>query len=154
MRAPTTNKVIEFFERFIADNGIPRKIRTDPRTAFTSNKFERICQKYFIQHIKCPVHDHRGNGKVERLIRTINERLKTNKRIVLDKGNTGLSEILYSIRNAPKSNNNSPAELQLGRKLTTIKDIITTNYRTVSDNGKNFELEMSVFPKTKTRNKW
>ena len=25
MRAPTTNKVIEFLERYIADNGIPRK---------------------------------------------------------------------------------------------------------------------------------
>ena len=27
MRAPTTNEVIEFLERYIANNGIPRKIR-------------------------------------------------------------------------------------------------------------------------------
>ena len=51
---------------------------------------------------------------------------------------------------APKSNNQSPAELQLGRKLTTIKDIITTkptpHYHTVSDNDNNFELAMSDFP--------
>ena len=150
MRAPTTNKVIEFLERYIADNGIPRKIRTDPGTVFTKNKFKQFCQKYFIQHIKCPIYDHRGNGKVERLIRTINERLRTNKRIILDKENTGLSEILYSIRKAPKSNNVSPAELQLGRKLTTIKEIITTkpttNYNSVSDNDKDFELEISDFP--------
>ena len=61
-----------------------------------------------------------------------------------------MSEILYAKRNAPKSNNQSPAELQLGRKLTTIKDIITTKpttiYKTVSDNDKNFDLEMSEFP--------
>ena len=150
MRAPTTNKVIEFLERYFADNGIPRKIRTNPGTAFTSNKFKQFCQKYFIQHIKCPIYDHRGNGKVERLIRTINERLRTNRRTILDKENVGLSEILYSIRNAQKSNNISPAELQLGRKLTTIKEIITTkpstNYNSVSDNDKDLELEMSDFP--------
>ena len=81
----TTIKVIEFLERYIADNGIPRKIRTDPGTAFKSNNIKHFCQKYFIQHIKCPIYDHRGNGKVERLIRTINERLRTNKRIILDK---------------------------------------------------------------------
>ena len=71
--------------------------------------------------------------------------------MVLEKENTGLSEILYALRNAPKSNNQSPAELQLGRKLTTIKDIITTkpttNRNTVSDNDSNLELEMSVFPR-------
>ena len=150
MRAPTTYKVIEFLERYIADNGIPRKGRTEPGTAFTSNRFKQFRQKYSIQHIKCPVHDHRGNGKVERPIGTINERLRTNKRIVLDEENTGLSEIIYSIRNAPKSNNKSPAELQLGRKLTTIEDVRTTKssttYKTVSDNDKNFELAMSDFP--------
>ena len=151
MRAPTqANRVIEFLERYIADNSIPRKNRTDPGSAFTSNKYKNFCQKYFYQPINCPVHDHRGNGKVKRLIRTTNERLRTNKGIVLDKENTGLSEKLYSIRNASKSNNKSPAELQLGRKLTTIKDIITTkpttNYKTVSDNDQNFELEMSDFP--------
>ena len=149
MRVPTTNKVKEILERYIADNGIPRKNRTDPGT-FRSNNFKQFCQKYFIQHMKCPIYDHRGNGKVERLICTINERLRTNKRIVLDKENTGLSERLYAIRNAQKSNNQSPAELQLGRKLTTIKDLITkkrtTNYETVSDNDKNFELEMSDIP--------
>ena len=38
LRAPTTRKVIEFLQRYIADNGIPKQIRTDPGTAFTSNK--------------------------------------------------------------------------------------------------------------------
>ena len=74
LRAPTTRKVIEFLQRYIADNGIPKQIRTDPGTAFTSKEFKKFCEKYFIKHIKCPVNDHKGNGKVERLMRTINER--------------------------------------------------------------------------------
>ena len=76
--------------------------------------------------------------------------MRANKRVVLDRENTGLSQILYAIRNAPKSNNQSPAKLQLGRKVTTIKDIITTKpttkHHTVSNNANNFELKMSNFP--------
>ena len=90
MRAPTTNKVIEFLERYIADNGLPRKIRTDSGTAFTSNKFKQFV-KNISYNIKCPIHGHHGNGKVDRLIRTVNERLIAN-RVVLDEENTGLSE--------------------------------------------------------------
>ena len=86
---------------------------------------------------------------MERLIRTINERLRANQRIVLDKDNTGLSEMLYALRTAPKENKISPAELHTSRKFTTVKDIITTkpiqhNYN-VSDNDNNFELTMSDF---------
>ena len=47
MRAPTANKVIEFLERYIADNGIPRRIRTESGTVFASKKFKQFCQKIF-----------------------------------------------------------------------------------------------------------
>ena len=150
LRDPTTAKVKEFLTKYIADIGIPRQIRTDPETVFKSAKFQDFCRKYFIKHVICPVRDHRGNGKVERLIRTVNERLRANQKIVLDKDNTGLSELLYALRTAPKENKISPAELHTGRKFTTVKDIITTkpvqhNYN-VSDNDSNFELTMSDFP--------
>ena len=51
---------------------------TDPGTAFKNEKFKTFCKENFIEHVICPVRDHRGNGKVERMIRTINERLRTN----------------------------------------------------------------------------
>ena len=105
----------------IADNGFPRQIRTDPGTVFKSKKFQEFCQKYFIKHVICPIHDHRGNGKVERLIGTINERLRANQRIVLDKDNTGLSELLYALRTAPKENKISPAELHTSENLLLSK---------------------------------
>ena len=73
MRAPTAKKVLEFLERYIADNGIPRRIRTEPGTVFASEKFKQFSQKFFIQHINCAIQDHRGNGQVERLIRTVRE---------------------------------------------------------------------------------
>ena len=101
-RAPTTRKVIEFLQKYIADNGILKQIRTDPGTAFTSNEFRKSSEKYFIKHVKCPLNDHKGNGNVEQLIRTINERLRANKNIILEKDNTGLSELLYALRGAKR----------------------------------------------------
>ena len=87
---------------------------------------------------------------MERLVRTINERLRANQRFVLDKDNTGLSELLYALRAALKESKISSAEPHTSRKFTTVKDIITTkpiqhNYN-VSDNDNNFELTMSDFP--------
>ena len=98
--------------------------------------------------MKCRRTDHRGNGKVERLICTINEPLRSNKKIVSDKDNTGLSELLYALRNAPKSEKLSPAGQHIGRKFTTIEDIVTTKPKNenVSETDKTFKLEMSDFP--------
>ena len=43
-----------------------------------SEKFVKFCKQFGIEQITFPVRDHRGNGKIERLIRTINERLRAN----------------------------------------------------------------------------
>ena len=46
----------------------------------------------------CPIRDHRGNGKVERMIRTINERLRTNEKIAVERDKNGISNILFALR--------------------------------------------------------
>ena len=42
LRAPTTEKALELLTRYTADNGILRKIRTDPGTAFASKTIRKI----------------------------------------------------------------------------------------------------------------
>ena len=83
---------------------------------FVSEAFAKFCREFGVEHIVCPVRDHRGNGKIERLIRTINERLRTNKQIILTKDKSGLSEILYSLRVNKKKDGSSPFEKHMGRK--------------------------------------
>ena len=100
---PTTEKVIEFLSEYIAANGIPKRIRTDPGTVFKSEKFKQICTKNFIEHTVCPVRDHRGIGKVERMIRTNNERLRTNKEIIISKEKEDLPKILFALRSEKSS---------------------------------------------------
>ena len=76
----------------------------------------------------CLVKDHRGNGKVERLIRTINERLRASKEVFLAKDYTGLSDILFALRTAKKADGKSPFEMQFGRKPNTVESNLIGDY--------------------------
>ena len=118
---PTAEKVIEFLLEYLAKNGIPKRIRTDPGTVFTGDKFKAFCREKFIQHIVCPRRDHRGNGKVERMIRTVNERLRTNRNIIVQKDTTGISNILFALRSEKGADNKSAFEKQMGRTPNTLK---------------------------------
>ena len=42
---PTADKIIEFLVEYISKNGIPNRVRTDPGTAFKSEKFKTFCKK-------------------------------------------------------------------------------------------------------------
>ena len=118
---PSAEKVVEFLVKYIATNGIPKRIRTDPGTVFKGEKFQQFCKERFIRHIICPIRDHRGNGKVERMIRTVNERLRTNRKIVVQKDTSGLSNILFALRTEKGVDNTSAYERQMGRKPNTLK---------------------------------
>ena len=118
---PSAEKVVEFLLEYIATNGIPKRIRTDPGTVFKGEKFQRFCVERYIQHVICPIRDHRGNGKVERMIRTLNERLRTNRKVVVEKNTSGLSNILFALRTEKGVDNTSAYERQMGRKPNTLK---------------------------------
>ena len=118
---PTAEKVIEFLTKYIAAHGIPKRIRTDPGTAFKSRKFKQLCEDKFIKHVMCPIRGHRGNGKVERMIRTINERLRINQKIVVERSKNGISNILFALRTEKGADGKSSFEKQTGRKPNTLK---------------------------------
>ena len=120
-------------------------MRTDPGTVFTSEQFARFCTQFGIEHITSPVRDHRGNGKIERLIRTINERLRTNKQMIVTKDQSGLSEILYALRVNKKKDGTSPFERQMGRQPNTVKSNLVSKLLAISEQDPNLEFEQSDF---------
>ena len=91
-------------------HGTPKRKRTDPGTVFTGEKFQQFCRERFIQHINCAIRNHRGNGKTERMIRTVHERLRMNRNIVVQKDTTGLSNILFALRSEKRVDNTSASE--------------------------------------------
>ena len=107
LRKPNTKNILEFLRNYISRHGIPQVIRTDLATFFRSKRFKEFCQKRLIQHIECPVGDHRSNGKIERLIGTIHQRMRTNKQLTVRKGNLGLSEIFFALRMYPSAKRKS-----------------------------------------------
>ena len=145
LHKPTTKKVIEFLKNYVAQYGIPKQIRSDPGSVFTSEEFKTFCRQFQIKHVTCPVRDHRGNGKIERLIRTLNERLRTNRNIILKRDKSGLSEILYALRMGKKADGSSPFEKLYGREPNTVKSNIINKIKNVSENDPKVEFTQSDF---------
>ena len=81
-------------KKYISQYDTPKQARSDPGSVFTSEQFTAFCKQFQIKHVTCPERDHRGNGKIARYIRTINERLRTDEQIVLKRVKLGLSEKL------------------------------------------------------------
>ena len=145
LRCPTTKKVFEFLKRYIVQFGVSKKIRTDPVTVLVSEEFARFCKQFGIEHITCPVPDHRGNGKMERLIRPINERVRTNKQTLVPKGQSGLSEVLYALQISKKKDGSSPFEKQWGREPNTVKSNLVSKLLDISEQYPDLQFDNSDF---------
>ena len=134
LRKPNTEKVLEFLEKIITRHGIPRVLRTDPATIFRSRKYKQFCKRSYIRHVECPVRDHRGKGKIERLICSINETLRTNRKIIVIKDKTGLTKILFALRINPSATKKSPFQRHTGNEPNAIKRIVTNKQQCISGN--------------------
>ena len=102
--------------------------------------FKQFFQEHFIQHIECSIYDHRGNGEVERLIRNINERLRADKTFITERGDAGLSRLLFALRTAAAANKNSQFEQVFGRKPKTLKGKLTDKQKHCLENDQNLKL--------------
>ncbi len=73
--SPSAETVLKFLSEFTLLFGLPRRIRSDQGSAFTSDLISQWSQINNVGHIFSPIGDHRGSGQVERLIRTLRTRL-------------------------------------------------------------------------------
>ena len=98
LRKPTSGSVLEFLKNYIVLFGAPKRMRTDPGSPFRSEKIRQFSRERCIEHFERPIGDHQGNGKTESCIRTKTECLRTNKCFILQKDQTGLSEVFFALR--------------------------------------------------------
>ena len=70
---------------------------------------------------------------IERLIRTINERLIANKNRVVSKDKSGLAEILFALRMYPSAKGKSAYEKYTRGEPNTIKKLVVNLFKSISD---------------------
>ena len=110
-----------------------------------SEAFAQFCKQFGIEHITCRVRDHRVNGKIERLIRTIKERLLAKKQIILTTDKPGLSEILYALRVYKKKDGRSPFEKHMGNEPNTVKSNLVGKFMDIPEQDSKLEFQPSDF---------
>ena len=69
----TSDKVSKFLDKYITQQGVPRKIHVNQGSCFTSNKFKSFCNTDGIDLISSPENDHRGTGSAERRIGSLKD---------------------------------------------------------------------------------
>ena len=125
-----TNTAIEYLESYCKLHGLPRSIRCDQAQTFKVKKIEIFCKNKKIKLILALAGDHRGTGRVERLIQTMKKRLA-----VLDIDPNGsnttlanpLAGIIENIRLIPVTTTKiNPFEAHFGREPNTEISNITT----------------------------
>ena len=104
----TADIAIKFMQRYISNNGVPRRLRCDQAQTFRAKKFQLFCNSNNIKLLFAPVDDHRAIGVVERMIQTLKRRLAVMR---IDKTNTP----------------HPTFEAHLGRKPNTPLSNIATN---------------------------
>ena len=72
-KSTESQTVVKILEQYITSNGIPKTIRTDKATAFTSRLFREFCREHQIKLIYGTRYIHTPTGLVERGVRTLKE---------------------------------------------------------------------------------
>ena len=98
-----------------------QKKRKDSGTVFTGETLKRFRAERFIQHVICPICVHRGNGILERMMKTVNIRLRRKRHIIVQRDSNEISKILFARRSEKRTDGKSAFEKQTGRQPNTLK---------------------------------
>ena len=114
--------VLKFLQVYVILHYIPRAIRVDHEKCQIGQQMKAFCNQNNIQFTEAPIHDHRANGLVERLIKTLKSCLVFIKTTVRNNFNlkASIKSIIYQIRNCrQKTINLSSFEAHIGHKANT-----------------------------------
>ena len=136
----TADIAIKFMQRYISNNGVPRRMKCDQAQTFRAKKFQIFCRSNNIKLLFAPVDDHRAIGVVQQMIQTIKRRLavmRTDQTNTSYKLASDVAEIIKTLRITPHGVTKiSPFEAHMGRKPNTPLSNIATNS---SPNNLNWE---------------
>ena len=74
MKNKNADTIVQAFEKILSEGRIPRKLRTDAATDFTSKKFQNLMKEKNINHFT--THNEKQANYVERLIKTLKNKIR------------------------------------------------------------------------------
>lgn len=120
MSSMTSLTVINALRRLFATHGLPDVVVSDNGPQFTSAEFREFLEANLIRHVTSAPFHPSTNGQAERMVRTTKEALS---RIVQGDWSRRLADFLLQQHVTPHSSTGrSPAELLMGRRVSTMLD--------------------------------
>ena len=120
----TSHAVIIALRRWFPDIGVPAVLMADGDPQFSSRKFAEFCQRWGIDHISSPPppppppHYRQSNGHAEagvKAMKTLIVKTTTNGNLDTE----SFARRLLEWQNTPNASGKSPAQLLLGRPLSS-----------------------------------
>lgn len=108
LRSTTAQAVIDVLKSIFARHGIPREVRSDNGSPFSSHEFAALAASYGFDHVTSSPHYAQSNGEAERMVRTLKELFRKAADPHL---------ALLSYRDTPGVDGFSPAQLLMGRQV-------------------------------------
>ncbi|XP_037576521.2 uncharacterized protein K02A2.6-like [Dermacentor silvarum] len=111
MKSATACSTIEALRTTFSRFGIPETIVSDNGPQFTGKEFADFMRRNNVLHLRTAPYHPQSNGLAERAVRTVKQKLKTNRQGSLQ---TRLARILHSYRRTPLACGETPAMRLLG----------------------------------------
>ena len=115
LHSTKATSVINQMKAMFARHGIPSKVISDQGPQYSSAEFLEFSKTWGFQHVTSSPYYPRGNALSERTVQTVKNILKKS---TADNTDPLLGFLEY--RNSPVDNIASPAELLMGRKLSSL----------------------------------
>ena len=114
----TTTATIAFFRKFFRDLGVPVRLRSDGGPQFASREFADFLHRWGVRHEMSSPHYPQSNGHAEAAVKAV-------KYLIMKMAPTGtLNEDfdrgLLELRNTPRHDGRSPAQVLYGRPLRSL----------------------------------
>lgn len=110
-----------------ATHGLPEKLLSDNGSNFTSDEFGQFLKMNGIKHIKTALYHLASNGLAERAVQTFKEGTRKMKERSIE---AKVSRFLFQYRITLQTTTRvTPAELLMGRKLSSRFDLVTPDVR-------------------------
>ena len=111
---PTSRQVINVLKSWFCLMGIPTRLKSDNGPQYSADDFKQFCREWNIKHVTSSPHYPQSNAHSELCVKLI-------KRLVQKVGTDIFSDSfargLLEIRNTPRANGHSPAELLYNRPM-------------------------------------